>query len=496
MSRSRPPKRCSSFPPRRRLQASRPRCGWPASGRSRATTSNCPRKSPRRSPIFPSTRSGRAFRPGERACSVPPSCSQHGLGRSFFLVFPANNLNTTLYVNGKFCGFDKNPFVRLQFDVTSAIKPGSERDLGGNQGRLVRLRHRPQGPMQAAPPLEHARGGSSRAASRNWSIRSGTRRCPASSGRRSWLPPGRSMRPTCSSSPPWPGKQLGLEITLKNPGRQERLRRAALRGGRRQDRRRSQWSRAAAGLHARCGEGAGARLRPEMGKRETLVARRPELLPPAHHREARRQAGRRAGDPLRLPGVDVAGCDMKLNGVRWQGFSEQSNPGKTPETWIPCAEEPENQLRLRRMWPQHDGVFSSGSAWSSRRPWSTWTVTARWFAPRAISTARPPVTCRRSSRSWARTGSITSPAGFAPSQPSVHFHVVGRKRVGLYQRPQPWPAQGLGADPAQAWEVARKVDPTRPIMVDGGGADQGPDPAAARRSLHHQAVLELSATGL
>ena len=40
------------------------------------------------------------------------------------LVFPANNLNTTIYVNGQFCGFDKNPFARLQFDVTQAVRPG------------------------------------------------------------------------------------------------------------------------------------------------------------------------------------------------------------------------------------------------------------------------------------------------------------------------------------------------------------------------------------
>ncbi|MDB5352880.1 MAG: Beta-galactosidase/beta-glucuronidase [Planctomycetota bacterium] len=51
---------------------------------------------------------------------VPKSAA----GRSFFLVFPQNNLNTTVYVNGKFCGFDKNPFARVQIDVTRAVKPG------------------------------------------------------------------------------------------------------------------------------------------------------------------------------------------------------------------------------------------------------------------------------------------------------------------------------------------------------------------------------------
>lgn len=45
-------------------------------------------------------------------------------GRSFFLVFPQNNLNTTVYVNDQFCGFDKNPFARVQIDVTRGLKPG------------------------------------------------------------------------------------------------------------------------------------------------------------------------------------------------------------------------------------------------------------------------------------------------------------------------------------------------------------------------------------
>jgi len=44
--------------------------------------------------------------------------------RSFHLVFPQNNLNTTVYVNGVYCGFNKNPFARFQIDVTKGVKPG------------------------------------------------------------------------------------------------------------------------------------------------------------------------------------------------------------------------------------------------------------------------------------------------------------------------------------------------------------------------------------
>ena len=60
-------------------------------------------------------------------------------GRSMILVFPANNLNTTLYVNGQFCGFDKNPFARLQFDITASRAARRERSVRRDQRRLVRL---------------------------------------------------------------------------------------------------------------------------------------------------------------------------------------------------------------------------------------------------------------------------------------------------------------------------------------------------------------------
>ena len=57
--------------------------------------------------------------------NVPASHS----GRSFQVVFPANSLNTTVYVNGVYCGFDKNPLARVQIDVTKGIKPGRVNEI-------------------------------------------------------------------------------------------------------------------------------------------------------------------------------------------------------------------------------------------------------------------------------------------------------------------------------------------------------------------------------
>jgi len=57
--------------------------------------------------------------------NVPASMA----GRSFFIEFPQNNLNTTVYVNGQLCGFEKANFARFRVDLTKAIKPGGDNEL-------------------------------------------------------------------------------------------------------------------------------------------------------------------------------------------------------------------------------------------------------------------------------------------------------------------------------------------------------------------------------
>ena len=59
-------------------------------------------------------------------------------GRSWFLLFPQNSLNTTVFVNGVYCGFGKNPFAHFQVDVSKAIRPGRNEVWVGIRGRLVR----------------------------------------------------------------------------------------------------------------------------------------------------------------------------------------------------------------------------------------------------------------------------------------------------------------------------------------------------------------------
>ena len=50
-------------------------------------------------------------------------------GRAHCLDFPYNNLNTTIFVNGIACGFEKNPFAPFQMDVTRGIKAGQTNEI-------------------------------------------------------------------------------------------------------------------------------------------------------------------------------------------------------------------------------------------------------------------------------------------------------------------------------------------------------------------------------
>jgi beta-galactosidase len=69
-------------------------------------------------------------------------------GRSFFINFPKNNLNTTVYVNGQLCGFENQPFVNFDVDVSKAIKPGTNEILVGIRDAWYGFAHNPDNPMK------------------------------------------------------------------------------------------------------------------------------------------------------------------------------------------------------------------------------------------------------------------------------------------------------------------------------------------------------------
>jgi len=50
-------------------------------------------------------------------------------GRSFFLHFPGNNMISSVFVNGQFCGWTKAMLAPWDCDVSAAMKPGGENEI-------------------------------------------------------------------------------------------------------------------------------------------------------------------------------------------------------------------------------------------------------------------------------------------------------------------------------------------------------------------------------
>ncbi len=69
-------------------------------------------------------------------------------GRGFQLKFGQNNLNTTVLVNRTFCGFEKNPHVAFNIDVSRAIKPGRNEILVGIRDPWYGFSTNPKDPMK------------------------------------------------------------------------------------------------------------------------------------------------------------------------------------------------------------------------------------------------------------------------------------------------------------------------------------------------------------
>jgi beta-galactosidase len=70
------------------------------------------------------------------------------VGRSFFINFPMNSLNTTVYVNRQQCGFNKNPFAPFQIDVSKAIKAGENEIMVGIRDAWYGRTFNPRKPME------------------------------------------------------------------------------------------------------------------------------------------------------------------------------------------------------------------------------------------------------------------------------------------------------------------------------------------------------------
>lgn len=142
-------------------------------------------------------------------------------GRSFFLEFPQNNLNTTVYVNGELCGFNKNPFARFIIDITRGIRPGQVNEVWvGIRDAYYGFSTNPNDPMKLRRmfnyPLEWANRGFMDLAYPVWNhFQSGILVTPTLTAA------GRVYAADVFCKPSVARKELSLEVTLANPSARE-----------------------------------------------------------------------------------------------------------------------------------------------------------------------------------------------------------------------------------------------------------------------------------
>ncbi|MDQ3814278.1 MAG: hypothetical protein M3347_10050, partial [Armatimonadota bacterium] len=138
-------------------------------------------------------------------------------GRSFFIHFPQNNLNTTVYVNGTYCGFNKNPFAPFSIDVTKGIKPGQVNEVWvGIRDAWYGYSTNPKDPMKLRRkfnlPLSFASQGWQQLAYPVWDqFQSGILSAPT------FVAAGPVYTADVFVKPSVAKKQLEAEITLANP---------------------------------------------------------------------------------------------------------------------------------------------------------------------------------------------------------------------------------------------------------------------------------------
>ena len=388
-------------------------------------------------------------------------------GRSMILVFPANNLNTTIYVNGQLCGFDKNPFARLQFDVTKAVRPGVNELWVGIKDGWYGYQADPGDPMKLRRrwnlPLQFFSNGFQELVYPIWN-----QTLMGIVGTPQWIAAGPVYTADVFCKPSVANKQLGVEIAVQAT--------------------RSAVKQAVVGLEAvndKTGEveKRWAPLPLDLSGGHGMLAtdlawENPKLWWPDEPNCYRlRTTVQVDGQPVDVQETlfgfrqwTIDGIHLRLNGVKWQGFTEHGVPGSTPEEHLASLKDPKFNYGFSRMWPQHGGRYK----WLGQEPEEVLS-----FMDRGGALLR-------------RTGYLDGEAaGYMPAVlPELGDNWIDHLRAWIKgERNHPsimiWSvenelnfinARNLGSldkwEPVltRAWEAVQQVDPTRPMMVDGGGA--------------------------
>lgn len=384
------------------------------------------------------------------------------IGRSFFLVFPANSLNTTIRVNDQFCGFDKNPFARLQFDITEAVKPGVNELCVGIKDAWYGYKSDPNDPLKLRKhwnlPQKYLSDGFQEFVYPLWN-----QKLMGIVGTPELVSAGPLYAADVFCKPSVATKSLGLEVTLQN----------------------SSPATQSANIEFEAVNDKTGQVEQKWPAR-TVDISTPQILsfdlawPTAKlwwpdNPDCYRL---RTTISVNSKPVDIQetlfgfrewtrdGIHLRLNGVKWQGFTD-GLPGDTLDTFLAAHKSPRYNSGFARMW-RH--VYK----WLGVEPDQALTFMDRGGQLIRLSSCLDgeaigymPDCLPELGTNW--IDQLTAWIKGERNHPSImiwsvenEINFINARNMGALDKWEP--------TLARAWEAIQKVDPTRPIMIDGGGA--------------------------
>lgn len=389
-------------------------------------------------------------------------------GRSFYVVFPCNSLNTTVYANGIYCGFDKNPFARLQIDVTKGIRAGQVNELWvGIKDTWYGREADAHDPLKLRNtfnvPLGFFGQGFQRLVYPLWSrTRAGIVNTPE------MVSAGPTYAADVFAKPSVARKELGMEITIANPMAQP-----------------VSGEVVAEAVNDKTGQVEMTALAQaftlEAGKETVLdyAAKweNPKLWwPDEPHLYRLRTTVKIGGKPVDVKETlfgfrewSIDGSHFRLNGVNWQGFSEQAMPENTLDGWVRYVKDPHKNYGFIRLWMDagDTGRFGADVEQILERADREGINIRRTGYLDGEAIGYMPEILKPLGENWC--DHLRAWIKGERNHPSIMLWSV-ENEINFIN------ARNMGQldvwEPVlhKAWQVVQKVDPTRAIMTDGGGA--------------------------
>lgn len=395
---------------------------------------------------------------------------------SFVLTFHQNSLNTTVVVNGKFCGFNKNPFVDWTCDVTSAIHDGTNEISVGIRDAWYGFTQDPKNPSALwenfAFPASRSHQGFLRLDYPVWAcFKSGMLEAPRFDVRGGTYASDVFVRPSVSKH------RLDAEVTLKRNASTSgsvRLIAVAVPEGGSQEAKR--WT--------------GPEISLKAGEERTVSVggewTNPEIWWPDHPtcyrlRVLVEEGGKDVDSSENLFGFrewTVDGPKYLLNGVVWHGWAELTQ-GNDPKTWL--ANYRKTGQRFMRM----SGTSQNGGIQWMGMPYDQ---ALRWCDLNGVTVRR----CGPLDGEAIGYMAIDDKGGInRPLLANVRDQIVAQVRgernhpsVNMWSVENEWLyincinlygglMDDFEADMEKTIAEVRAVDPTRLAMTDGGGSGKG-----------------------